>query len=243
MRKHHRAIVPGVESGYRPGTPTWLPTVTHVPNGKQHGAITLKPLTSTWTQVGALLFFTLFWNGFISVFVLKAVTSWLEGDPEYFLTVIIIPFVLVGLGFIVGVVYMVLKLFSPRVTLIMSQPSVRLGGSFNLAWRIPRARAIDHMEITVQGREQSQYTKGTDTYTDKGMFLNIPVLSSSIEMDMVEGSRLITIPSDSVPSFNAENNKIIWSIHVKGDIKGWPNIDNEYEIPVLPLEHTHVNKL
>ena len=60
-------------------------------------------LTSTHTPVRMVLlglFFTLFWNGIVSIFVYNVVKSYLDGRPEICLTIFLIPFVLIGLGLI-----------------------------------------------------------------------------------------------------------------------------------------------
>jgi len=51
------------------------------------------PLGKLACAIGA----TIFWNGITSVFVTIAIRSHLKGDPEWFLTFFIIPFVLIGL--------------------------------------------------------------------------------------------------------------------------------------------------
>jgi hypothetical protein len=36
-------------------------------------------------------------------------------------------------------------------------------------------------------------------------------------------------------SFDASNNKIQWYLKVKGDIKKWPDVSNEFAVTVLPV--------
>lgn len=35
-------------------------------------------------------------------------------------------------------------------------------------------------------------------------------------------------------SFSAENNKIIWRLDLRGDIKSWPDVKESFEIEVTP---------
>ena len=42
----------------------------------------------------------LFWNGMVALFVTIAVNSHLRGEPEWFLTLFMVPFVLVGLALV-----------------------------------------------------------------------------------------------------------------------------------------------
>ena len=43
-----------------------------------------------------------------------------------------------------------------------------------------------------------------------------------------------TPPADTMHSFAGENNKIVWSIKVEGEIPIWPDVNEEFEIKVLP---------
>ena len=45
----------------------------------------------------------------------------------------------------------------------------------------------------------------------------------------------VTIPADSMHSFEASNNKIIWAVKLHGDIAKWPDVNLEFPITVLPL--------
>ena len=50
-----------------------------------------------WALFGTLAFCVI-WNGIVAVFVVMAVRGHLAGQPDWFLTLFIIPFVLIGLG-------------------------------------------------------------------------------------------------------------------------------------------------
>ena len=42
------------------------------------------------------------------------------------------------------------------------------------------------------------------------------------------------VPADTVPTFKAENNKILWQLKVCCEIPGWPDSEDEYEVLVQP---------
>ena len=76
-----------------------------------------EPVTFTVgkSRVGKLLatvFFAAFWNGIVSVFLVQLVNGWRNGRPDYFLTVFLIPFVVVGLGAIGAIFYYALGLLT-----------------------------------------------------------------------------------------------------------------------------------
>ena len=51
---------------------------------------------------------------------------------------------------------------------------------------------------------------------------------------MLSGSTSFAVPSDALPSFASENNKVIWSIKAQLEIANWPDSDEEFEILVRP---------
>jgi hypothetical protein len=199
------------------------------------GPVTLKPRFSPWGKLGAALFFGIIWNGITSVFVTIAVRSHLKGDPEWFLTIFIIPFVLVGLGVIVYVCYAVLALFTPQPTVTISARAVRLGDSVRLNWLFSgSAHSLRQLKITVVGQEQATYRRGTKTHTDTEDFLEVPVVDTSHFLEIQRGEGEVKIPPDTMHSFQSSHNKISWSIRLKGEIAMWPDVDNSYPLTVIP---------
>ena len=44
----------------------------------------------------------------------------------------------------------------------------------------------------------------------------------------------IAFPAEAMHSFSGGNNRIVWTLHVKGDIPFWPDVSEEFEIEVQP---------
>ncbi len=91
-------------------------------------------LTSTTHRVGAflgILFFALIWNG-VTYAILFAVLS--EDKLEWFAVVFLTPFVLIGLGVIVALVYSLLKIFNPKPAVVCSNSLLYPGSEFELSW-------------------------------------------------------------------------------------------------------------
>jgi hypothetical protein len=208
------------------GANTTLPT----------GAVVLKPRYGPVLKLVLTVLFAAFWNGIVSVFVVIAVKSWLSGDPEWFLTIFLIPFVLVGLGALGMIGHAFLALFNPRPVLTLSPGVVRLGASVQLDWRFGgRASRIRHLTITLEGREEATYRRGTDTQTDTEVFARLPLVDETHPSAIAQGSAQGGIPEDTMHSFSGESNKIVWSLRVTGDIARWPDVSAEYVIEVQPL--------
>jgi hypothetical protein len=97
------------------------------------------------------------------------------------------------------------------------------------------ARRIRRLRIFLRGAEEATYRRGTDTSTDKHTFTEVELFNDTDAAALASGQASVTIPADSMHTFDAPNNKIIWSLHVKGDIPRWPDVAEEFPITVLPI--------
>jgi hypothetical protein len=86
------------------------------------------------------------------------------------------------------------------------------------------------------GRENATYSRGTETVTAQETFFEMEVLSTQDRREIGFGEVGLVIPSDSMHSFEAPSNKIIWEIEVHGDIERWPDVKETFKIAVLPAE-------
>jgi hypothetical protein len=176
-----------------------------------------------------------FWNGIVSIFVWQAVQGWKAGRTEIFLTLFLIPFVLIGLGLIVAIFYSFLTLFNPVAELIFTPSEVRLGSSMQLNWKLRgKVERIRELKIRLEAREEARYRRGTRTYTDKEVFYKKELFQTTTAFSISTGSITIRIPADSMHSLDTGNNKIIWTVHFDGVIKNWPDVSETYDITVVP---------
>ncbi len=201
-----------------------------------HGALILKPQVGPVGKVAGSVFFALFWNGIVSVFVWQAWKAWERGSPEWFLNIFLIPFVLVGL-FSFGVVgHFLLALANPRPRLTLTPGSPRLGDTLRLEWVFTgRAGRLGHVRIFLEGREEATYQRGTDTVTDREVFQTHDLVDTGSDWEIPKGAADIVIPSDTMHSFAAASNKIIWEIKVEGEIVRWPDVNQNFPIEIRPM--------
>jgi hypothetical protein len=199
------------------------------------GAVTLKSQTSPAMRFGCMLAFAVFWNSIISVFVAETYSGWRAGHADGCRTVFMIPFVLVGLGLLVGCVYGFLALFNPRPTIKLSSGVVALGDLLEVEWQtegsVSRVRSFS---ITLEGREEATHGQGKGKSTDKSTFAVIELARSKQAKELRRGKAKFTVPADSMHSFKSDHNKFVWAIHVKGEIPWWPDVGEEFPIEVLP---------
>lgn len=190
---------------------------------------------SRFGKFGCLLFVALFGNGIVSVFVVEAVKSFQKDRPEWFLTVFLIPFVLIGLALLGGVIHAFLGIFNPKPRIRISSAAIPLGGVLRLEWMIGgNVNRIGDLRIYLKGREEATYRRGTSTHTDTSIFAELEIARLNDPRSMRAGKGELIIPPDTMHSAECVSNKIVWSLIVSGDIKNFPDIEDEFPVVILP---------
>ena len=199
--------------------------------------VVLKPQVGPIGKVGGALFFALFWNGIVSVFVWQAWKGWERGEPDWFLTIFLIPFVLVGLASFGFVGHFLLALANPRPRFTLTPGYPRLGDGLRLEWGFTgRAGRLAHLRIFLEGREEATYQRGTDTITEREVFSSFDLVNTGNDWEIPRGSTELTIPADTMHSFEATSNRIIWEIKVEGEVVRWPDVDQNFPIDIRPIQ-------
>jgi Protein of unknown function (DUF3592) len=200
------------------------------------GPIELDEKMSPFGKLAVIIGLALFWNGIVSVFVWQVVASWRSGGGvDGCLTLFLVPFVLVGLLLIVGIPYQILALFNPRPRLRISRGAIPLGGSAQVDWSFKGASGrLSDLRIWVEGAESATYRQGTSTRTDTEVFARIPIVDRQSGMPMDSGSATLEIPEDTMHTFEARHNRILWVLKLHGSIARWPDVDTEFPIKVVP---------
>lgn len=222
----------------------WLPKFAR--SSEQDGGIdsrarsdadTVSPTRSRLSKLAFVLVFMLIWDGvtfavLASMFKDGIADNW---GPALFM----IPFVLIGIGFLFAAGYMVLSLSNPVVRMRFDPRVIPWGAPLRVDWTIDgRAERIERLTVTVEGLERASYTRGTDTITDEHLFFE-HTLYDAEAMDRRdpmsrEGNAELQLPANAMHSLDANHNKVVWRIKVKGEIPKWPDVNDEYEFAVVP---------
>src|SRR5436305_92996 len=142
-----------------------------------NGPVELKPSATPVGKLLGLVFLALFWNGIVSVFVWQMILGWKNGQADGCLTAFLIPFILIGLALIFGVARQFLVLFNPRLSITMIPGALTPGQTAVVQWRLGSGgRGVSRVLITLEGRAEARYRRGTSTYTDRETFLTLPVV-------------------------------------------------------------------
>ena len=197
---------------------------------------TLKSSSSRIVGVIAIGIFAAFWNGVIFFGFILNSGFFRRGRTDFFDwfgILFMIPFVAIGLFMVGLLVYQILGLFNPKVEMTLTPGTPELGGKVSLSWRLSgRTQVLRGLKIFVEAREEATYRRGTSTYTDRKPFFKTDLYTSSSSMEPETGQAGVSLPADSVPSWKSDNNKIVWTIQVVGDIPRWPDLKEEFVIEV-----------
>ena len=204
---------------------------------EEPGPIKLESDSHPLAAFGCLLIFGLIWNGIVSIFVFERLDRWIRLDFEGMEDLFLLPFLLVGIGVIIGAIYSLMASFNPRPVMTLSRQFIPLGGSGRLQWEFESGiGSLNRLKITLVGVEEATYRRGTDTYTDKEQFHEETIVDTQRQIEIARGEVDIPIPTDTMHTFESGNNSIVWRIQLHGDIPLWPDINAKFPIRVVPHE-------
>lgn len=208
-------------------------TITSLSHDGEEGQVTLEPRGG---RIGGLIFlciFALIWNGFIWGGAWDMASS---GGFALLMLLFMLPFIAVGIGLIAACIYIFLSLFNPTPRLVLGTGHLPLGGSTWLEYSLKgNPGSLQNLTIRLEGLEAATYRRGTDTVTEKHVFHRETLLQTDHRATMMTGRLELHVPFETMHSFESDNNKIVWQVTVNGDIPYWPDIDESFEITVLPL--------
>jgi hypothetical protein len=94
-------------------------------------------------------------------------------------------------------------------------------------------KKIQHLEIVLEGIEKVSYRQGTNTRTEETPFFRQKIVDSKTLDQIAKGFELVTLPVETMHSFQSTHNSFTWQIRVLGKIAMWPDICDRFEIVVL----------
>jgi|GEM_PF-580957 len=199
----------------------------------------LSVSASAWGQVIGLVFVSLFWNGITGVFVGIAVNSHLRGKPEWFLTVFITPFVLIGLFLICATLRLFLVAWGIRPAIVeISHHPLELGGRYSVYVRQSGPLTVNSLVVSLHCTEKVSYRQGTDTRTETARVFAAELFrQEGFEIDRgmpLEIRTELSAPEGSMHSLLGTHNSVDWKLVVKGDIANWPDFEAEFPVVVHP---------
>lgn len=208
------------------------------------GPLVLRPGKQRLGHAFGILLFVLFWNGIVGVFLFQLYKGYRKGEPDICQSLFMLPFIAVGVGMTIFWVQKVMLLFAPVIELELDRSAIPLGGSATLKWRvISRLGRLTAMSVVLEGEERATYRRGTDTITDTHTFYEQDLAEadgSDLAFDTLaavpeRGTVVMKVPGDTMHTFKAGNNKVVWTLKVHGQVPRWPDPVDRYELTVLPM--------
>ncbi len=202
------------------------------------GPRVLSPASSRLAGLIATGAFTALWNGILWFVFLPGSGLFRRGAGglfDWMHLLFMLPFLAVGIVLIGAVIYQWMALHNPKAEVTITPGSPTLGERLDLKWRLTgHAEKLRNLRIVLEAREEATFRQGTRTSTDRKTFLKIEAASAQDCAAISEGRASVTLPVDTMPSFKSDNNRIIWSLIVTGEIPRWPDLMEEFVIEVHP---------
>lgn len=241
LRRNERRHAPPIQAAQKMGAGVTesgsvsvnrpLDTSLTAPWLKLFGPQKLRPAHGRITTFLATLALALFWNGISWTGFYNA---WQDGIK--IAIALLSLFVVVGFILIIVCLYNFLKLFNPIVVVAVSNGAPSPGETLDLAWETTGlVRIIRELKLSIIGEEVVTYVRGTTTTTERKVFQRLPVAAANTDPEIRFGSVSIDLPPDLVHSFEANNNKIVWSVEVHGVIAWWPDILEPMPFAIRPI--------
>ena len=193
-------------------------------------AWSLRPARRAGKPLG-LLAFAIFWNGIVSVGVTQCARQWQGGGRPLFVTLFLVPFVLVGAGFLAGFFAELLRLFNPRILLIPPPvplvPGVPAAIAFRGRGRIDR---LERLTVSLVGRETIvRGDRGEDGPATRECHRAV-VHELDHPLLMREGSFRLTLPPELMRRTDGPDRRIAWRLEIKGRIPRWLDLAETYRL-------------
>jgi hypothetical protein len=71
--------------------------------------------------------------------------------------------------------------------------------------------------------------------TEREVFAAIALIETANDWEIPRGTAAASIPDDTMHTLTGSSNKIIWEIKVAGEIRRWPDLDQNFPITLDPL--------
>ena len=132
------------------------------------------------------------------------------------------------------------KIDEPQV--LADDRYIRRGETINITYIQPfkQQTALEGISIKFILREWVKYQRGTDTVTETheevfGEHTRPPQVVSAGQK--LKEQVQFQVPADAMHSLDYEHNRLTWLVVVQTKIQTWPDMNEEYELILLPGDH------
>lgn len=181
----------------------------------------------------------LLWNGLVLLFVVTVLRGFLRGDPDWLLTVFIVPFVLLGIGLIALFLRKLMLTTVVGSTLIeISDQPLRPGNRYRLFLSQTGRLKVSWLELLLVCEEEAAYRQGTDTRIEtRRVYQRRLLRREGFEVRAsapFEAECEVEVPAGAMHSFKSGHNEVAWKLVAQGSPVRWPDYRRSFPIIVYP---------
>lgn len=186
----------------------------------------------------------LFWNGIVSVFVKDLYKSWVSGDVDWFTTLFMIPFILIGLALILHIFYRILALFSASARVSITPGFIEFDKNVKINWEITKGKEkVQALRIYLIGEEYSRTGSQKNKSMSGYVFYEEELCNITETYNMEKGGVTVNLSSQQqniMHTFEADinGNGIKWWIWIEGKVAFLPNLSDLHEVEVIAKRRT-----
>jgi hypothetical protein len=201
-------------------------------------AYRLTPGTAGWSTA-ALAIVCVLWNLAVVVFARMALQSFQRGEPDWWLTIFVIPLLAGGMFCLVLFVrrMLVAANIGPTLVEISAHPLVP-GGMYEIYLSQAGRLAVKSYRLKLVCEEVATYRQGTNTRkTTRRVFEQSLVECESFKIRQglhFESRSRLHVPLDVMHSFKANHNHIDWKLVVTGSVERWPDFERSFPVVIRP---------
>ncbi len=186
------------------------------------------------TALGCLLF-----NGVVAVFVTVVVGGHLDGEPNWYLTLFLIPFVLGGIALIAFFVRQLLVTTGVGPTQVeISAHPLHPGERCRLFVTQSGKLKVNSISVMLVCEEAVAYRQGTNTRTEtREVHRQTVYRREAFEIGHgtpFEAEFDLDVPAGAMHSFKSTHNEINWKVLVQGDVTRWPDYQRVFPVIIHP---------
>ena len=206
-------------------------------------AYRLPPAESPGWRLLATTIFALLWNGVACVLLVWAVRSHVAFQPEWFLTIVLAPFLAVGVWSIRYLLELIwIHTGMGLTTVEISDHPLVPGREYQVVLAQHGHIMVKSLELLLVCEEEATYRQGTDIRTEvRRVFERRLSMHSDFRIEPVEPFQTtvaLPIPATAMHSFHAQHNSVTWKLIVRGEVEHWPPFERGFAIVVYPGEAT-----
>lgn len=184
--------------------------------------------------------FSLIWNGMVGVLIVLAVGKHLTGDPDWYLTTMVVPFLAIGVTSLYrGLRLLLLTTAIGPTSLEISDHPIYPGRRYQIYLTQAGRLRVKSLKVLLVCDEEATYRQGTDTRTERRRVFEQSIFQNR-DFEILPGIPYeheceLEFPSDVMHSFQSDHNAVQWRLVVCGVVEKWSKYERIFPIIVFPV--------